>query len=84
MEPTTKGDVNGDKSVNAKDVVTITDIIANGGYDDAADLNGDNVVNIADIIVLVNMIESSANSEWLFSSKWLYLIDFFIENQQCA
>ena len=59
----TMGDVNGDKSVNAKDIVAIADIIATGGYDDAADLNGDNVVNIADIIMLVNMIESSANSE---------------------
>lgn len=52
-------DVNGDKSVNAADIIAITNYIAGNPSTitlEKADINGDGVVNITDIIQIVNII----------------------------
>ena len=55
-----KGDVNYDGSVDASDIVEITNYIMgkqSKKFDkDAADMNNDNIVNIADIIMVANII----------------------------
>ena len=55
----TKGDVNGDGSVNTKDIVSVVGYIMGNTPDGfnaaAADVNGDGVVNIADVVALVNI-----------------------------
>ena len=55
------GDINGDKEVNAKDIIAITDYIA-GKTDEITpektDMNDDNTINIADIIQIINIIFS--------------------------
>ena len=51
------GDLNGDGIINVLDVVTIVNIILNGGdYNPLADLNLDSTVDILDIVQLVNII----------------------------
>ena len=54
-----KGDVNGDGSVNTKDLVSVVGYIMGNTPDGfnaaAADVNGDGVVNIADVVALVNI-----------------------------
>ena len=56
-----KGDVNGDKEVDTKDIIAITDYIA-GKTDEITpentDMNDDNTINIADIIQIINIIFS--------------------------
>lgn len=55
-----KGDVNGDGSVNTKDIVSVVGYIMGNTPDGfnaaAADVNGDGVVNIADVVALVNIV----------------------------
>ena len=51
------GDVNDDALVNVLDIVSMVNIVLNGGdYYPLADLNGDGIVNVLDIVVLVNII----------------------------
>ena len=58
--PVTKGDANGDGTVNAADIVEIVNYIMGSASDKfneaAADVNGDGVVNAADIVAVVNII----------------------------
>lgn len=50
------GDVNGDYEVGIGDIVAITNIMAEGGFDAAADLNGDGTIGIGDIIAVTNIM----------------------------
>lgn len=54
------GDCNGDKTVNATDIVEVVNYImgkpTEAFIESAADLNGDGVVNAADVILIVNII----------------------------
>ena len=51
------GDLNGDGIINVLDIVTMVNIVLNGGdYNPLADLNDDGINNILDIIQLVNII----------------------------
>ena len=56
----TKGDANGDGTVNAADIVEVVNFIMGNQsekYDEmGADANGDGTVNAADIVTIVNMI----------------------------
>ncbi len=51
-----RGDVSEDGNVNITDVVSIINLIANGGYSELADLNNDNAVNISDVVEVINII----------------------------
>lgn len=53
---TTKGDVNGDGTVNVADVTALVNVIAGAQTSTAADINGDGTVNVADVTALVNLI----------------------------
>ena len=50
------GDVNGDYEVGIGDIVAITNIMAEDGFDAAADLNGDGTIGIGDIIAVTNIM----------------------------
>jgi hypothetical protein len=58
-----KGDVNGDGSINAKDIVDLVMyMMGKKALDlDAADVNGDGVVNSADVILVSNAILNNSN-----------------------
>ena len=57
IEDVLAGDVNDDALVNVLDIVSMVNIVLNGGdYDPLADLNVDGIVNVLDIVVLVNII----------------------------
>ena len=59
-EKTVVGDVNGDKILNAGDIVEVVNYIMGNPSEKfsniAADINGDGVINAADIVTLVNII----------------------------
>ena len=51
------GDLNGDGIINVLDIVTMVNIVLNGGdYNPLADLNFDNIINVLDIVLLINLI----------------------------
>ena len=51
------GDINNDGSINVLDVVSLVNVILEGGNPSgSADLNNDGSVNVLDIVVLVNLI----------------------------
>lgn len=50
------GDVNEDGSLDAMDIVLMTNLIVAGTYDKRADLNEDGLVNISDLIIVINTI----------------------------
>ena len=51
------GDLNGDGIINVLDIVTMVNIVLNGGdYNPLADLNEDGINNILDIVSLVNLV----------------------------
>ena len=51
------GDLNGDGIINVLDIVTMVNIVLNGGdYNPLADLNDDGINNILDIVTLVNLV----------------------------
>ena len=51
------GDVNDDGIINVLDIVTMVNIVLNGGdYNPLADLNDDGINNILDIVTLVNLV----------------------------
>ena len=56
----TEGDVNGDSTVNAADIVGVVNFIMSNPSEqfnaEAADVNHDGTVNAADIVALVNII----------------------------
>ena len=58
--PISKGDINGDGTVNTADIVEVVKYIMGSPSDcfdkKAADVNGDGVINAADIVNIVNMI----------------------------
>ena len=55
--PQTKGDVNGDGSVNGTDLVVLTNmILGKSEKKSAADVNGDGEVNGTDYVTLVNIV----------------------------
>jgi hypothetical protein len=58
VEIVTKGDVNGDGSVNVSDVTTLVNMILNVIPKDEAlgDINGDGSVNVSDVTALVNLL----------------------------
>lgn len=57
LEPSIKGDVNGDGQVNGTDLVALTNIIlGKNAKTDAADVNGDGQVNGTDYVALVNIV----------------------------
>lgn len=51
-----RGDINGDKKVDADDVEVLATILKKNEYTEAADLNGDKKVTIVDLVTLVNII----------------------------
>lgn len=57
-----KGDPNGDSSINISDVTSTIDVIANSSLDssfkEVYDINDDDVVNIADVTSLINKISN--------------------------
>ncbi|MCI5979812.1 MAG: dockerin type I repeat-containing protein [Muribaculaceae bacterium] len=55
---TTKGDINGDGTINVTDVTALVNkILGSGSYSDSVcDINGDGTVNVTDVTTLVNMI----------------------------
>ena len=57
-ESTTKGDVNGDGSVDVADIATIISKMAGdgGSPSDAADVNGDGTVDVADIATVIDIM----------------------------
>ena len=55
-EQTVKGDINGDGTVDAKDIVELVNYILGKLDEKAVDVNGDGVVNIADIVKIINII----------------------------
>ncbi len=64
----TKGDANGDGTVDVADVVAIVNKILEKPGDNfdekAADVNGDGVIDVSDVVAVVNIIlkDGSANS----------------------
>ncbi|MDP6571191.1 MAG: dockerin type I domain-containing protein [Candidatus Marinimicrobia bacterium] len=53
------GDVNNDSLLNVLDVVSLVNLILNGGETTpACDVNGDESINVLDVVTLVNMILS--------------------------
>jgi hypothetical protein len=51
------GDLNNDALVNVLDIVSMVNIVLNGGdYFPIADLNDDGINNILDIVSLVNLV----------------------------
>ena len=55
---TTKGDINGDGTINVTDVTALVNkILGSASYSDSVcDINGDGTVNVTDVTTLVNMI----------------------------
>ena len=55
---TTKGDINGDGTINETDVTALVNkILGSASYSDSVcDINGDGTVNVTDVTTLVNMI----------------------------
>ena len=54
MEKT--GDLNGDGKTDIADAVSVLNIMAEGGYSEAADINGDKSVDIADFVSILNLM----------------------------
>ena len=54
--PTSKGDVNNDGSIDVADIATVIDVMAGKSlqYKDKADVNGDNNVDVADIAAIID------------------------------
>ena len=52
----TIGDIDGDGAINLLDVQPFIDLIANGGYSDAADTNRDGCVNLLDVNSFVEIL----------------------------
>ena len=52
----TLGDINGDTSLNILDLVQISNLILEDGYDECGDTNSDGELNILDLVTLVNII----------------------------
>ena len=52
----TKGDLNGDGTVDIADAVSILNIMAEGSNNPIADLNGDGTVDIADFVSVLNLM----------------------------
>ena len=50
------GDINGDSSLNILDLVSISNLILDNGYDECSDINSDGELNILDLVTLVNII----------------------------
>ena len=69
VKPTTirSGDANGDKKVDAKDIVAIIGYMMGKNPEnfsiENADVNGDGIINIADIIQIVNLILNKENKK---------------------
>jgi isocitrate dehydrogenase len=61
MTASTRGDVNGDGSVNISDVTTLIDLLLGGGSisNPAADCNQDSSVNISDVTALIDYLLSN-------------------------
>jgi hypothetical protein len=56
MDEINLGDLNGDAEINIFDVISMVNLILDGGYSIVADINIDGGVNIFDIVHLVNII----------------------------
>jgi len=52
----TLGDINGDSSLNILDLVQISNLILDNGYNECGDTNSDGELNILDLVILVNII----------------------------
>ena len=81
-----KGDVNGDRMVDAKDIVYVINATMGhplNGYDEeAADLNGDGIVNEVDVVEISNIIMGKASDE---SLEWSSKSSIYIPTQPaCA
>ena len=50
------GDINGDSSLNILDLVQISNLILENGYNQCGDTNSDGELNILDLVILVNII----------------------------
>ncbi|MBR5102191.1 MAG: leucine-rich repeat protein, partial [Muribaculaceae bacterium] len=50
------GDVNGDYSVNIKDLTFLINSVLDGGSDDMLDVNNDGTVDVKDVTALINLI----------------------------
>ena len=56
----TKGDINGDGSVNILDLILIASELGNAGANIAADVSGDGVVSILDLVLVAGMFDGAA------------------------
>ena len=56
VEPSIKGDTNGDQVVNIADAVSVLNVMASGNYNADADVNEDGEVNIADYVTVLNIM----------------------------
>ena len=50
------GDLNRDGKTDIADAVSVLNIMAEGGYSEAADINGDKSVDIADFVSILNIM----------------------------
>ena len=50
------GDINDDSSLNILDLVLISNLILDDGYNECGDTNSDGELNILDLVILVNII----------------------------
>ena len=56
----TQGDINEDNIINVIDIVSVVNLILEGGEPTCnSDINQDGIVNVIDIVALVNLILSS-------------------------
>jgi len=56
--PSIRGDVNGDGTVNITDINAVINMILSGKFKESGDVNGDGAVNIADINAVIDIILS--------------------------
>ena len=62
-EQQSKGDVNGDMTVDVADIASVIDVMAAGTNNASADVNGDGTVDVADIAAIIDEMAASARRQ---------------------